>query len=81
VKLGDLRYLSGANPALVGMSVREVIDLTDQVISTANPHAGGPHGRPSSPTWDYADLRPGARRVQPDFDNGDTNNLQLRLLP
>jgi hypothetical protein len=78
VKLGDLRYLSGVNPALVGMSVREVIDLTDQVISTAIPMPVDLTGD-LEPDVDYADLSLALDVFNQNFDNGDTNNLHFVL--
>lgn len=78
VKLGDLRYLSGVNTALVGMSVREVIDLTDQVISTAIPMPVDLTGD-LEPDVDYADLSLALDVFNQNFDNGDQNNLHFVL--
>ena len=78
VKLGDLRYYSGVHAKLVGMTVRDVIALTDQVISSAIPMPVDLDGD-LSPDVDYDDLSVALDVFNNNYDNGDQNNLHFVL--
>jgi len=78
VKLGDLLFFSGVHEAIVGMSVRDVIALTDQAISTAI-------AMPVDVTGDlvpdlvYEDLSQALDIFNQNFDNGTQNMLHFVL--
>jgi len=78
VKLGDLRYFSGVNAALVGMTVRDVIDLTDRAISGAEPMPVDLDGDLAGDV-SYDDLSVALDVFNKNYDNGDQNNLHFIL--
>lgn len=78
VKLGDLRFFSGIHAQLVGMTVRDLIALTDQVISTAVAMPVDLDGDLSGDV-NYSDLSTALDVFNNNFDNGDQNNLHFVL--
>lgn len=78
VKLGDLRYFDGVALALVGMKVRDLIALTDQVISTAIPMPVDLSGG-LLPVVSYEDLSQALDIFNQNYDNGTQNNLHFVL--
>ena len=78
IKLGDLRYFDGIAEALIGMTVRDVIELTDQVISTAIPMPVDLSGG-TLPVISYEDLSHALDVFNQNFDNGTINNLHFVL--
>ena len=78
VKLGDLRFYDAVDPTLVGKTVREIIALTDEVISAAIPMPVDVDGD-LVPDVDYADLSWALDVFNNNYDNGTQNNLHFVL--
>lgn len=78
VKLGDLRYYSGVHALLLGMTVRDVIELTDQIISGAVPMPLDLDGDLAGDV-SYDDLSVALDVFNNNYDNGDQNNLHFIL--
>ena len=78
LKLGDLVFVSGVNAKLIGKTVREVIDLSNQAIS-------GELAEPIDVDGDLvgdvtlADLNTALTQLNLNFDNGTANNGVLCL--
>ena len=78
IKLGDLRYFSGVHPLLVGMTVRQLIELTDSVISAAIPMPVDLDGDLNGDV-SYADLSAALDVFNNNYDEGSQNNLHFVL--
>jgi hypothetical protein len=77
-KLGDLLYTGGVHDALIGQSVRDVIELSDRAIS-------GELAEPFDVDGDligdvmFSDLSTALAVLNENFDNGSVNNGNLKL--
>jgi hypothetical protein len=79
LKLGDLVFVSGVDADLFGMSVRDLVDLSDAVISGAL--GAGPYDLDGDTVGDVTltDLMNALAAVNTNFDNGTQNNGILGL--
>ena len=73
VKLGDLVFVSGVNAKLLGLTVREVIDLSNLAISGALPEPIDVDGDMLGDVL-LSDLSSALDQVNMNFDNGTANN-------
>lgn len=78
VKLGDLLYSGGVHEALVGKSVREVIDLSDLAISGAIAEPFDVDGDLVGDVL-FTDLSGALQVLNENFDNGTVNEGNLKL--
>jgi hypothetical protein len=78
VKLGDLLYSGGVHPALIGMSVRDVLDEAEVAISGAEAEPFDVDGDLIGDVM-FSDLSTALTVLNENFDNGTVNEGNLKL--